>query len=116
MGQQDKEERRGKLLIDIPEHIYEHAKEMTEDSRDEGEAMRAIANGSPARGEGMKRVFTICVPDDCYLKVANIVAVVEKKDHSTNGVTIFTSDSVGDEEQEWIFTTNDKAKKMGENE
>lgn len=35
-----------KLLIDIPEHIYEHAKEMTEDSRDEGEAMRAIANGS----------------------------------------------------------------------
>ena len=38
-----------KLLIDIPEHIYEHAKEMSEDSRDEGEAMRAIANGTPAR-------------------------------------------------------------------
>ena len=36
-----------KLLIDIPEHIYEHAKEMTEDSIDEGKAMRAIANGSP---------------------------------------------------------------------
>ena len=35
-----------KLLIDIPEHIYEHAKETTEDSRDEGEAMRAIANGT----------------------------------------------------------------------
>lgn len=35
-----------KLLIDIPEHIYEHAKETTEDSRDEFEAMRAIANGS----------------------------------------------------------------------
>lgn len=35
-----------KLLIDIPEHIYEHAKEMSEDSRDEGEAMRAIAKGS----------------------------------------------------------------------
>jgi rubrerythrin len=35
-----------KLLIDIPDHIYEHAKEMTEDSRDEGEAMRAIANGT----------------------------------------------------------------------
>ena len=34
-----------KLLIDIPEHIYEHAKEGSEDSRDEGEAMRAIANG-----------------------------------------------------------------------
>lgn len=35
-----------KLLIDIPEHIYEHAKETTEDSRDEFEAMRAIANGT----------------------------------------------------------------------
>ena len=34
-----------KLLIDIPDHIYEHAKEGSEDSRDEGEAMRAIANG-----------------------------------------------------------------------
>lgn len=42
-----------KLLIDIPEHIYEHAKEGSEDSRDEGEAMRAIANGSPARCKGM---------------------------------------------------------------
>ena len=36
-----------KLLIDISKHIYEHAKEMTEDSIDEGKAMRAIANGSP---------------------------------------------------------------------
>ena len=35
-----------KLLIDIPEHIYEHAKETTEDSRDEFDAMRAIANGT----------------------------------------------------------------------
>jgi hypothetical protein len=35
-----------KLLIDIPEHIYEHAKEGSEDSRDEFDAMRAIANGS----------------------------------------------------------------------
>lgn len=38
-----------KLLIDIPEHIYEHAKETTEDRRDEFDAMRAIANGTPAR-------------------------------------------------------------------
>ena len=44
-----------KLLIDIPEHIYEHAKEGTEDSRDEGEAMRAIANGSQQRtGQWLK--------------------------------------------------------------
>ena len=35
-----------KLLIEIPEHIYEHAKESSEDSRDEFDAMRAIANGS----------------------------------------------------------------------
>ena len=35
-----------KLLIDIPEHIYEHAKESSEDSRDEYDAMRAIANGT----------------------------------------------------------------------
>lgn len=42
-----------KLLIDIPEHIYEHAKETTEDSRDEFDAMRAIANGTPARCKGV---------------------------------------------------------------
>ena len=35
------------IVIDISEHIYEHAKETTEDSRDEFEAMRAIANGTP---------------------------------------------------------------------
>jgi len=35
-----------KLLIDIPEYIYEHAKESSEDSRDEFDAMRAIANGT----------------------------------------------------------------------
>ena len=35
-----------KLLIDIQEHIYEHAKESSEDSGDEFDAMRAIANGT----------------------------------------------------------------------
>lgn len=35
-----------KLLIDIPEHVYEHAKESSEDSNDEFDAMRAIANGT----------------------------------------------------------------------
>lgn len=34
-----------KILIDIPDHVYEHAVESTEDSRDEGDAMRAIAEG-----------------------------------------------------------------------
>jgi hypothetical protein len=62
----------------------------------------------------MKRVFTICVPDDCYLRAANIVVVVEKEDHSVNGITIFTADNVGDEEQEWLFTTKGKAKQVVE--
>lgn len=62
----------------------------------------------------MKRIFTICVPDDCYLRAVNIVAVVEKKDHSTNGLIIFSADSVGDEEQEWLFTTAGKAKQVVE--
>lgn len=62
----------------------------------------------------MKRIFTICIPDDCYLRAVNIVAVVEKKDHSKNGVTIFTADSVGDEEYEWLFTTEGKAKQVVE--
>ena len=35
-----------KILIEIPEHVYEHAKESSEDSRDEFDAMRAIANGT----------------------------------------------------------------------
>lgn len=34
-----------KILIDIPDHVYEHAVESTEDSRDEWDAMRAIAEG-----------------------------------------------------------------------
>ena len=37
-----------KLVIDIPDHIYEHAKNMSEDSNDEYDAMRAIAKGKKA--------------------------------------------------------------------
>lgn len=36
-----------KIVIDISKHIYEHAKEESEDSNDEWDAMRAIANGTP---------------------------------------------------------------------
>lgn len=43
-----------KLLINIPEHIYEHAKETTEDSRDEFDAMRAIANGTQQESSSEK--------------------------------------------------------------
>lgn len=34
-----------KLVIEIPDHIYEHAKNCSEDSYDEWDAMRAIAKG-----------------------------------------------------------------------
>lgn len=34
-----------RILIDIPDHVYEHVVESTEDSRDEWDAMRAIAEG-----------------------------------------------------------------------
>ena len=35
-----------RIVIDISKHVYEHAKERTEDSNDEWDAMRAIANGT----------------------------------------------------------------------
>jgi len=41
------------IVIDISKHIYEHAKEQSEDSNDEWNAMRAIANGTPLpKGHG----------------------------------------------------------------
>lgn len=36
-----------KLIIEIDEEIYRHAKDGSEDSNDEWNAMRAIANGTP---------------------------------------------------------------------
>ena len=64
-----------KLLIDIPEHVYEHAKEESEDSRDEGEAMRAIANGSQQEscGDAISRqaVLDIIAFEDKWLFDAN---------------------------------------------
>lgn len=34
-----------KIVIEIPDHVYEHAKNISEDSNDEWDAMRAIAKG-----------------------------------------------------------------------
>lgn len=36
-----------KIVIDIPEEVIEHAKNKSEDSNDEWDAMRAIENGTP---------------------------------------------------------------------
>lgn len=41
-----------KLVIDIPDHVYEHAKSMSEDGNDEYDAMRAIAKGEKERPHG----------------------------------------------------------------
>ena len=41
-----------KLVIDIPDHVYEHAKSMSEDGTDEYEAMRAISKGEKDRAHG----------------------------------------------------------------
>ena len=56
-----------KILIEIPETVYEHAKETSEDSSDEFNAMRAIANGAPIYEGG------IC--DICKLKESGMLAV-----------------------------------------
>ena len=42
-----------KLLIEIPTYIYEHAIEGSEDSNDEFNAFRAIANGTPINDGGI---------------------------------------------------------------
>ena len=46
------------IVIDIPKHVYEHAIERSEDSNDEWDAMRAIANGTPLP-EGHRRLIIL---------------------------------------------------------
>ena len=50
------------VLINISDEIYRHAKEGSEDSNDEWNAMRAIANGTPipdnaSNGDVIKAMF-----------------------------------------------------------
>ena len=50
------------VLINISDEIYRHAKEGSEDSNDEWNAMRAIANGTPipdnaTNGDVIKAIF-----------------------------------------------------------
>ena len=42
-----------KILIEITDDIYEHAKDTSEDSNDEFTAMRAIAHGTPINDGGI---------------------------------------------------------------
>ena len=56
-----------KILIEIPEYVYEHAKETSEDSIDETTAMRAIENGIPIKDGG------IC--DVCKLQELGSIAI-----------------------------------------
>ena len=56
-----------KILIEIPENVYEHAIESSEDSQDEFNAMRAIENGTPINDGG------IC--DLCKCKEMGLMAV-----------------------------------------
>ena len=72
-----------KLLIDIPEHIYEHAKEESEDSRDEFEAMRAIANGT--QQESSSEIPNTCGDAISRQAVLDIIAFEDKWLFDANG-------------------------------
>ena len=57
------------IVIDISKHIYEHAKEQSEDSNDEWDAMRAIANGTPLPKRMLSVdliIETLCPKDEDY--------------------------------------------------
>lgn len=73
-----------KIVIDIPEYIYEHAKEKSEDSNDEWDAMRAIANGTPlpkgyrlmdtdAFINGLKGIERLHIDDELRNSVLDII-------------------------------------------
>ena len=59
-----------KVLINIGDEIYRHAKDGSEDSNDEWNAMRAIANGTPipdnaTNGDAVKAVFSDTLDNFC---------------------------------------------------
>lgn len=60
-----------KLIIEIPDHIYEHAKNRSEDSNDEYEAMRAIAKGQEERphGEWIRSLLQTLVDNGCITAI-----------------------------------------------
>jgi len=61
-----------KIVIDIPEHIYEHAKEQSEDNNDEWDAMRAIANGT-LLPEHKERLMLIDIDELPFFRCPNNV-------------------------------------------
>lgn len=63
----------------------------------------------------MKKAFTVYIPDDCYLRMTNLVVCVEKEDGSTNGVTVFTQDKNDiTENNDWLFQVKGKAIRVTE--
>lgn len=96
-----------KVLIEIPEHVYEHAKETSEDSIDETTAMRAIANGTPLpKGHGdlidVNRKITVPLYDFEYdeysEKTMTVLDALNKwsdEGVTINDVIIFADESEG---------------------
>lgn len=70
-----------KLVIDISKDIYEHAKEKSEDSNDEWDAMRAIANGTPLK-EWLSSFNTDSAPI-CFNKIQELKRECEKDERTT---------------------------------
>lgn len=67
-----------KLLIEIPDYVYEHALEQSEDSVDETKAMRAIAEGLPITDGGIcdvckrQEMGTIAVCFHCMAELKGV--------------------------------------------
>ena len=67
-----------KLLIEIPDCVYEHAKENSEDSIDESKAMRAIEKGVPITDGGIcdvckrQEMGTIAVCFHCMAELKGV--------------------------------------------
>lgn len=74
-----------KLIVDISKYIYEHAKEKSEDSNDEWDAMRAIANGIPLpkghdrliEAKRLKEVFRRNTGYDYHDLIDNAPTIIE---------------------------------------
>lgn len=62
----------------------------------------------------MKKAFTIYIPEDCHVQMLNICISVEKKDLTTNGITVFTrgENEIDENGEEWFFRLKGNAQKI----